>query len=169
MAPVSFLLVATLSLVQMGCSASRGMHVAERSIEDTADGQVLGTQYHLRLGTEDELQFDVYVWGQVNKPGLYAIADGTDLISLISLAGGPTDDAKLTRVTVVPGRGEARAPITIDLEEFLESGKRQDIPLLRPGDTVVVPAKLTHSLFRFTGVLSVAALIANVIVTAATR
>jgi polysaccharide export outer membrane protein len=127
------------------------------------------SQYRLRLGTEDELQFNVHVWGQVNKPGLYAVPDGTDLVSLISLAGGPTDDAKLSHVVVVRAAGSTGGSVTVDLRSYVKSGNRGEIPVLGPGDTVVVPAKFSYSLFRFSGILSVAALIANVIVTASIR
>jgi polysaccharide biosynthesis/export protein len=127
------------------------------------------SQYHLRLGTEDELQFDVQVWGQVNKPGLYAVPDGTDLISLISLAGGPTDDAKLANVVLVRGGRSTAGHLTVDLEAYFSSGNRTQIPVLGPGDTVLVPAKFSHHLFRFSGILSVAVLVANVIVNATRR
>jgi protein involved in polysaccharide export with SLBB domain len=105
----------------------------------------------------------------VNKPGLYAVPDGTDLVSLISLAGGPTDDAKLARVVLVRGRESTAGSFTVDLQDFLNSGKRRDVPVLGPGDTVMVPAKFSHNLFRFSGILSVVVLVANVVVTASRR
>jgi len=149
----------------MGCSAPRrGLTPPLPAVNaDREAGPV--SQYHMRLGTEDELQFNVYIWGQVNKPGLYAVADGTDLISLISLAGGPTADAKLSQVVVVRAAARTKGSLTVDLRDYVKSGNHGEIPVLEPGDTVVVPAKFSYSLFRFSGILSVAALIANVIVT----
>ena len=46
-----------------------------------------GAQYF--LGTDDQLLIKVNVWGFVAKPGQYLVPSGTDLISLISFAGGP--------------------------------------------------------------------------------
>lgn len=157
------------ALCMVGCSGSqRGLTTAQPAVDVTQEqGPV--SQYRLRLGTEDELQFNVCIWGQVNKPGLYAVPDGTDLISLISMAGGPTDDAKLSQVVVVRAAGRAEGSLTIDLRSYVRSGNRGQIPMLGPGDTVVIPAKFSYSLFRFSGILSVAALIANVIVTASIR
>jgi len=152
-----------------GCSASRsGLSTALPAAYVSKD-QGPTSQYRLLLGTEDELQFNVHIWGQVNKPGLYAVPDGTDLISLISLAGGPTDDAKLSHVVVVRAGVHTEGSLTVDLRGYVSSGNRTQIPVLGPGDTVVVPARFSYSLFRLSGILSVAALIANVIVTASIR
>ena len=41
------------------------------------------------------LAIKVHIWGQVHRPGRYLVPDGTDLVGLISFAGGPTSGAKL--------------------------------------------------------------------------
>lgn len=164
-----FLLVSVSLLVSAGCSSSWRAASVSRPAGDVARETAPTSRYRLRLGTEDELQFNVHIWGQVANPGLYSVPDGTDLVSLISLAGGPTDDAKLTEVILVRGESSRMTSFAVNLQGVMSSGARESIPILEPGDTVIVPAKVFHTLFRFTGILSVAALIANVIVTAATR
>ena len=122
------------------------------------------SQYYLRLGTEDALQFYVQVWGQVGKPGLYLVADGTDVIGLLSLAGGPTEDAKLQKITLVRTVAGRKGAIAVDLKRYTNSGDYSAIPVLEPGDTVVVPSTFWHKVIRFGTLLSVTALFANVIV-----
>ena len=122
------------------------------------------SQYYLRLGTEDALQFYVHVWGQVGKPGLYLVSDGTDVIGLLSLAGGPTEDAKLQKITLVRTVAGRKGTIAVDLKHYTDSGDYSNIPILEPGDTVVVPSTFWHKVLRFGSILSVTALIANVIV-----
>jgi hypothetical protein len=139
------------------------------SLQEVGEPDTLRSQYYLRLGTEDELEFYVHIWGQVNKPGLYAVRDGTDLVALLAMAGGPTEDAKLTHITLVRGIGQGKGSIRVDVQEYVESGRSSEIPVLHPGDTVIVPAKFTHTLFRLSGFLSVLALVANVIVNATVR
>jgi hypothetical protein len=56
-------------------------------------------QYY--LGEQDELLIKVNIWGLVRRPGQYMVPKDTDLISLISFAGGPLDQAKMKKVKVI--------------------------------------------------------------------
>lgn len=123
-------------------------------------------RYAIRTGPEDLLQIDVQIWGQVNRPGQYSVPDRTDLIGLMSWAGGPTESAKLRKVLVVRPYAEEDRVREIDIEQYLKSGDQRMIPRLSPGDVVVVPATRSHGLTRWMGVASMAALIANVAVLA---
>ncbi|MEK7728579.1 MAG: SLBB domain-containing protein [candidate division KSB1 bacterium] len=58
-----------------------------------------GAQYF--LGDEDELLMRVNIWGFVRKPGQYMVPTDTDLISLISFAGGPVEQAKVKAIKIV--------------------------------------------------------------------
>ena len=58
-----------------------------------------GAQYY--LGDEDELLMKVNIWGFVRKPGQYMIPPNTDLISLMSFAGGPIEQAKIKSIKIV--------------------------------------------------------------------
>jgi len=50
------------------------------------------------LGTEEKLEMIVHVWGEVEKPGEYQVSYDTNILELISKAGGPTDYANLSKV-----------------------------------------------------------------------
>ncbi len=85
---------------------------------------------------------DVNLWGQVGKPGKYYVPYNTDLVSLLSIAGGPATSAKLDDIRIIR---YARADTTVvekvvrvDIEKFIETGE-QNFPLLIRGDTVIVP------------------------------
>ena len=52
-----------------------------------------GAQYF--LGAADELLMRVNIWGFVRKPGQYMVPTDTDLICLMSFAGGPAEQAKI--------------------------------------------------------------------------
>ena len=99
-----------------------------------------GTQaasYYMHLGDMGELQVKVSIWGEVRAPGLYSIPERTDLTTLLSLAGGPSDDANLSQVKVVHAFPEPSVSI-VDLRDYFESGSPEGIPIMKPGDMVRV-------------------------------
>jgi polysaccharide export outer membrane protein len=63
------------------------------------DNDNRGAQYF--LGAQDELLIKVNIWGFVRKPGQYMVPKDTDLISLISFAGGPLEQAKINKVKII--------------------------------------------------------------------
>ena len=87
-----------------------------------------------------ELTMHVNIWGFVQKPGRYEVASSTDLVQLISFAGGPTDYADLDEVkitrTMIEDSTIYKQEIVVDLERL---DKVEDAKLaLRPGDTIFV-------------------------------
>ncbi len=100
------------------------------------------------LGSKDQVLMAVNVWGFVSKPGQYMVPYGTDLISLLSYAGGPREEAKIKSIKVVRGGDTEKKEgevIEVDVKEYIELGNNGKIPVLKPGDTVVV----TGTTFNF--------------------
>jgi hypothetical protein len=62
-------------------------------------GRSRAAQYY--LGDQDELLIKVNIWGLVRRPGQYMVPKDTDLISLISFAGGPLDQARMKKIKVI--------------------------------------------------------------------
>ena len=56
------------------------------------------------LGSEEKLEMQVHIWGEVRNPGEYRVSYDTDMIELISIAGGPTKDANLNNVQLTRPR-----------------------------------------------------------------
>jgi len=52
-------------------------------------------------GQGQGVQIDVNLWGEVKQTGKMIVPYTTDIISLISLAGGPTPNAKLDEVRII--------------------------------------------------------------------
>ncbi|HKI03251.1 MAG TPA: polysaccharide biosynthesis/export family protein [Thermoanaerobaculia bacterium] len=82
----------------------------------------------------------IYVTGEVTKPGVYDLQPRTKLMQALALAGGVTPYAK-GRVVVLrdtrDGKQDRRFEIAI---AAIVSGKKpQDNLLLQPGDTLFVP------------------------------
>lgn len=84
----------------------------------------------------------VNIWGMVNKPGQYLIpySIDIDIVSLLSLAGGPKEGAKLSAVTLLRETGDGSDPMlmVIDIKEFMETGDRTILPTIEPNDTIII-------------------------------
>ena len=99
------------------------------------------------LGETTRLEILVHVMGQVQTPGEYRVPDNTNVLELISKAGGPTDFARLSGVIVKRGAGTSLAEsknegevIHVNLETYLTRENAKPVPVLQPGDVVTVPS-----------------------------
>ena len=92
----------------------------------------------------------VSVIGEVAKPGSYQISAESNLLDVLTLAGGPTSGADLERAMVVRGatrsssagalshiQGEQR--FRIDLDKVMTEGNLDLLPVMFPGDTIFIP------------------------------
>jgi len=98
------------------------------------------------LGSQDQVLMAVNVWGFVNVPGQYMVPLETDLVSLLSYAGGPREDARIKRIRVVrtSTNNDSSTVIDVDVKHFVDIGDIKENPLLLPGDTVVVSGTTFH-------------------------
>jgi protein involved in polysaccharide export with SLBB domain len=84
-----------------------------------------------------EITMQVNVWGFVQKPGRYEIPISTDIVELLSFAGGPMQYAKLDEVKIIrlaDSTGAGRRDILVDLTEPEEMTANN--LTLRAGDTI---------------------------------
>jgi hypothetical protein len=98
------------------------------------------------MGLESRLEIVVHVMGEVERPGEYRVTDDTDVLELISKAGGPTRFANMSgiRLRRVEPVGAAQLAggenlVELDLSAFLKNENEPAPPLLYPGDVVTVP------------------------------
>ena len=115
------------------------------------------------LGSDDILLVNVNLWGHVQRPGIYSIPSAYSLIDLISSAGGPLKTACLSDVRVVRKNQEV---IQVDIEKFLKTGNVELLPLLQPGDTIIVSGSVQDIFTRVVAIFRDLAIIANVFVLA---
>lgn len=87
----------------------------------------------------DSYPIRVTVLGQVVMPGLYTIANTATLQGAIGAAGGLTPGAQLSKIKLIRDAGESKENIIINMENFFRNGDPSSLPLLKEGDTIVVP------------------------------
>jgi hypothetical protein len=87
-----------------------------------------------------ELTMQVNVWGFVGNPGRYEVPTSTDLVQLLSYAGGPIKDAVIDKVKVTRSltrdAGVTRREFYVDLEDLTKVDPANLV--LYPGDTVFI-------------------------------
>jgi polysaccharide export outer membrane protein len=81
----------------------------------------------------------VFITGQVEKPGPYPLTSPTTILQLIATAGGLKEYADTKNILVTRFENGSPVSLTFDYQELLKRKNfRQNIEL-KPGDTVVVP------------------------------
>ncbi len=87
-----------------------------------------------------EVTMTINLWGEVPQQGVYVVPTSTDIIQLLSYAGGPREKSNLEEVLVYRASGKkdqkARTLKKINIREIVE-GKTEPV-LLMPGDMIVV-------------------------------
>lgn len=84
-------------------------------------------------------EYQVYVLGEVNKPGVYPIHGEMTLLEAVTIAGSPTKDAYLDRVHVVRGGLKKPSIINVNLKDIIQHGGIDKDIVLEPGDIVYIP------------------------------
>ena len=139
--------------------------ILERGISTTQPSTATPAFYS--IAKPGELTMQVNVWGQVNHPGRYEIAITTDLLQLISLAGGPAPDATIDKVKVTrflkTESGITRGEYTVDLSDLYRVSESSLI--LQPGDTVTIDRTSWVAIRDIIGIVTSAAVIAATIAT----
>jgi len=131
----------------------------------TSPGSFNNGSVYLYSGTlsgSEQLKIITYIWGQVQKPGLYVVPDDTDLLTLLSSAGGPTEDAKLSKVRIIRPTEDGEKIIWVNLKKYMETGDSQLIPQMKPGDTVIVSGSIFYAFTRTADFLSKVASVISV-------
>jgi len=100
------------------------------------------------------LQFLVTVQGQVVHPGSFEVQGPIDLQGVLSVAGGPTGNADLSRISILRRQGEKRQEITVDLYLFLRDRSKAPLPYVESDDIIYVPSITSNTTVRVMGAVA---------------
>jgi len=96
------------------------------------------------------------VLGSVAKPGVYSFREGTTVVKALTVAGGPAGGASLKRVNLTRETEAGVVAYRLDVQRHLAEGRPGAEFEIRPGDTIMVPAKSTFWSSMFRGFLAIA-------------
>jgi hypothetical protein len=117
----------------------------------------------------------VQVLGSVAKPGLYYVPPNTNLVKLLTLAGGPQNTADAEEIVVkkadaswehVKAGGLTRdhQAYKVDFEPMLKRGDQSRLPM-SPNDIVYVPAKQPWFSNNLTRSVTIVSLVMGIVLT----
>jgi len=116
-----------------------------------------------------EITMSINLWGHVRNPGRYEVPISTDIVQLVSYAGGPLSEADLGAVKIARVVRGVDAIRTVEFDVNLDHLDKLDEKArrLEPGDTIFIDA--TSVTFRevfdiATTTALILATIANVII-----
>ena len=84
----------------------------------------------------------ILLFGEVNQPGSIDWSEQLNLFDVITRAGGPNDKANLAKIKIISKDKDNQVHTRVyDLAAFLsQGGNLADVPILKPQDTVIIPA-----------------------------
>ena len=81
---------------------------------------------------------NVFISGEVNKPGQYSLVPNTTLMTALSMSGGLTEFADRNRVVVIRKEGESKKVFEISILDITEQGLKEKDIELKPNDVIQV-------------------------------
>ncbi len=110
-------------------------------------------------GDDGVVRIYVNVIGHVNNPGSYLVPEGSDLITVISLAGGPARGANLKKIKISNGK-----VYEVDFNDLINN--RLDEPIkINPNTSVFVEETSSSRFFRGTNLISSLLQLLNIAIT----
>ena len=110
-----------------------------------------GTRYF--SGEDGVLKLYVNIWGKVNSPGRLIIDEGVDILTAISLAGGPMSGANLKNIKLYREFPDTDGEVVyqINLDEYIDSGDKSKLIPIKPNDTIIIPEKMSSIIVQNMG------------------
>ena len=164
----------TTLVLLLFCLASRAAHG-----QDLDSPKLLNRAAQYFLGKEDEVLIQVNILGYVQKPGQYFIPRYTNLLALISSAGGVQKGASLSNVQIMravkPGQGANGSDslgakhdiIMVNLNKYFETGQTRNVPILEAGDSVIIKqssGEKWRNIFGFNSIVTVLSVTSTLII-----
>ena len=113
-------------------------------------------------GEDGVPRMSINIWGHVKYPGTYLVYDGIDLLTCLSMSGGPMQGAKLSDVTIISKDGELKS---VNLNKLVKNNQIDSIKLY-PYDTIKIDEKFSNVLLTRTSIIAVLLQLTNVFINA---
>ena len=128
----------TVSLPLLNSVHVAGMTTGEvaQALRSKLAGYIVNPQVTVSVVTVHSRQ--VFVLGQVTKPGSYPLLGPLNVLQVIAMAGGLTPYAKHDGIMILRDGKSGTEKIRFNYDDAVRGNRTQNV-FLRPGDTVVVP------------------------------
>ncbi|MBN2056285.1 SLBB domain-containing protein [bacterium] len=82
-----------------------------------------------------------FVFGEVRKPGAYPLEGGTTVLKAVTLAGGATEKAALTKVRILRADGDVERTMRYNLQRAIEGDEDGADLQLEDQDIIILPER----------------------------
>jgi polysaccharide export outer membrane protein len=97
------------------------------------------TDAYVTVRVEKIASSEVFLIGEVLKPGAFALAGNDTLLQLLTRAGGFTPFADRHNIRIIRRQGDKVTEFVIDYDAIIKKNDLKQDLLLRAGDRIVVP------------------------------
>lgn len=84
---------------------------------------------------------NVFVMGEVERPGSYPIKNELSLLTAIGLAGGPTEDAVTKNIKLIRDIQEGGGVVEINLDNIMQTADLSQNYMLKRNDIIFIPKR----------------------------
>jgi hypothetical protein len=147
------------SLLMFFLTSLQNSYSQDTSILIGKDLQIKTGATIYNFSNPNKVNFEVIVWGGVKLPGKYIVPEGTTLIDVLTLTGGPSNEGiiasfKLIRGRDVNGKYTSTEVLNLNYSDFFKREQTTQLvktnPLLRPGDIIVFPIEEEKNFWFYT-------------------
>lgn len=131
---IFLLIISTAALPISVCAADSGIALSKDVAGNNKGNEYVSGDY------PGAVMMKINLWGSVQKPGIHYVPAKTDLITLLSYAGGPTEKARSDDVIIKRTIAGKQTVIPVDVEDLISSTKKTS-PALEANDIIMVPSK----------------------------
>lgn len=115
----------------------------ERVISAALQPQYRGAVPQVTVSVKNPNGYQFSIVGKVKAPGTYTPGRYVNALEAVSIAGGPTEFASMSNVSILRKSGTQLQTIRVRLSNVLKGDTQglseADIPFIQSGDTLVVP------------------------------
>ena len=129
----------TISMPLIGNISAQGRTVEELTQFIEKGLSVYVTSPKISIGMKSFNRRQVFIMGEVNRPGSIEYRNQFRLYDSITSAGGLTQNAGIKNIKVHRGDAQNRKTLNVDLETILKTGDFSKDFILEPGDIVEIP------------------------------
>ena len=145
----------------LSCTFSQALNRGSSTLNSIS--HLTGEDY--LTGEDGVPRITLNIWGNVKYPGTYLIYDGVDLLTALSIAGGPLKGSKLSEIRIVSKNGKVTY---VDLQNQIDNSEINTI-IIAPFDTIYVDETLGNYILSRGNVINVLIQITNLILIASSR
>ena len=124
------------------------LFASEQIVDDSQSNELRASSQKYTKNVDGRIMISVNLWGEINSPGRHTVPEGVDLVTILSIVGGPIDGANMSKIKIIRDSENSNKIYTINLNKFINAGDKTDFIKIEPNDTIIIPETVYSSIFK---------------------